>query len=101
MNVDKSTDWRQLYKEALLEPNPEKLLARIAEAHYAMQCRARELWYEGSSVTSEQYQSATSEQYQMDTACEFLELLATMVVGDGNEHTHRHVAYPVFGRGES
>lgn len=93
MKVDKSTDWRQLYKEALFEPNHEKLLARIVEAHYAMQRRARELWYEGSPVTS--------EQFEMDTACDFLEILGTMAGDNGDEHAHCLDANQVFRKEES
>ncbi len=83
MNSDTSTDWRQLYREALYEPEPEKLLARIAEAYYAMQCRARELWYEGSSNGK--------ARAQMDAACGFLELLEMMAEEKTKEHTQHLV----------
>jgi hypothetical protein len=93
MNLDKSTDWRELYKEALFEADPEILLARIVEAHYAMQRRARELWYEGSSVTR--------EQCDMDIACEFLEILGVMAADSGNEHAHRLVSNQFFRKEDS
>ncbi len=93
MNNDTSTDWRQLYREALFEPEPEKLLARIAEAYYAMQCRARELWYEGSSNGK--------ERAQMDAACGFLELLEMMAGEKAREHTQRIVARELLQDNES
>ena len=51
--VESSKDWRELYKKALLERDPESLSLRICQAHKAIQTRTRELWYQGSPETRE------------------------------------------------
>ena len=59
--------WPELYREALLEPDPTKVPARIEEAQKAICRRALELWYAGSP--------ATKELHDLDTALHFLDLL--------------------------
>ena len=41
-----STNWRQLYRAAILELDPSKLPVRIEEASNALIVRARELFHE-------------------------------------------------------
>jgi hypothetical protein len=45
--------WRDLYLAALFEPDPAKLLERIAEAEYVLNLRERALWYSGGDHTKE------------------------------------------------
>lgn len=59
--------WRRLYREAVMEPDPEGLLVRIAEAHKAIQERERQLWYEGALELS--------ERERLDAASHDLEIL--------------------------
>lgn len=65
-----NTNWLTLYREAVLEHDPKKLLARAAEARHAMRRRALELWYAGAPDTT--------ERRQMDAASHHLRLLCTM-----------------------
>ena len=62
-------EWRALYREALMEPDPTQLNTRIEEANKAIQRRAMELWYVGVPETG--------ERHELDTALHFLSLLAT------------------------
>ncbi len=71
MDADRSADWRELYKRALLEPDPRKLPNRIDLAHKAIRSRARQLWYAGSCETR--------EQCQMDAASKLLGMLRMLV----------------------
>lgn len=66
---DKGTGkgWPELYRVAILESDRGRLSARIEEAHRAIQCRARELWYAGSPETR--------ERHDLDAAVRFLGLL--------------------------
>jgi len=63
-------NWPQLYREALLEPDPMKASVRIEEAHKAIHRRALELWYDGSAKTPK-----TKEQRDLTAALHFLSLL--------------------------
>ena len=64
--------WPELYRAALLECDRSRLPARIEEAHKAIQCRARELWYAGSPETR--------ERRDLDVAVRFLGLLRTVAL---------------------
>ena len=70
-----SSNWLELYREAVLERNRKKLRVRVAEAHKAVQKRLRELWYAGSPQTS--------ERRQLDAALNFLGILRAI----GEERT--------------
>lgn len=45
--------WRDMYLAALFEPDPAKLLERVAKAERALNLRERELWYSGGDHTKE------------------------------------------------
>jgi hypothetical protein len=45
--------WLELYAEAVLEPDPEKFVARICCAHEVIQCRFLELEQEGTASAAE------------------------------------------------
>jgi hypothetical protein len=66
--------WLLLYREAILEPDPQKAKLRIHEAQTAIGRRARELWY--ARVLD------TNERRQMDAAAQLLGILRTI-----GEHT--------------
>ena len=74
MNADGSKNWLRLYREAVLEPDPTKSKVRIAQAHKAIELRARELWYAGSAETA--------ERHRLDAALNFLTVLHAV----GSEH---------------
>ena len=59
--------WSDLYRQAILESDPDRLHARIEEASSAIQSRSRELWYERSTETR--------ERRDLDSALHFLKLL--------------------------
>lgn len=75
MNPDGSKNWLILYREAVLEPDPQKSKVRILQAQRAIGLRARELWYAGAKETT--------ERRQMDAASRFLGVLRTI----GDEHS--------------
>jgi hypothetical protein len=60
-------EWRELYREALLESDPTRVPILIEEAYKAVQRRALELWYACSSETK--------ERHELDAALYFLGLL--------------------------
>lgn len=62
--------WLVLYREAVVEPDRKRLRTRVAQAHRAIQNRARELWYGGAPDTS--------ERRQLDAASHFLGMLRTI-----------------------
>lgn len=64
------SNWLDLYREAVLEPDYRKSQLRIVQAQRAIELRARELWYAGVSDTT--------ERRRMDTALHFLEILSTI-----------------------
>lgn len=68
--AERTTDWRELYKQAVLEPDPEQLAMRIDKAHKAIRWRISELWHVGAADTS--------ERSQLDAASYFLALLRTI-----------------------
>ena len=72
-NTEVNRHWLELYREAVLEPARKKMRTLVAQAHRAIQNRARELWYAGSPVTS--------ERRQLDAASNFLGILRT--IGEG------------------
>jgi hypothetical protein len=60
-------EWRELYREALLESDPTRVPILVEEAYKAVQRRALELWYACSSETK--------ERHELDAALYFLGLL--------------------------
>lgn len=64
---DTRRKWPQLYRQALLESDRTRIPARVDEAHKAIQDRAREFWYAGSSETQ--------ERHDLDAAVGILRLL--------------------------
>lgn len=76
VNLDESKNWLSLYREAVLESNPQKSKVLIIQAQKAIELRARELWYGGVQDTS--------ERRQMDAASHFLGILCS-IGGDGHE----------------
>lgn len=74
---DTSRRWPELYRQALLEPDSGRMLARVDEASEAIRCRSRELWYAGSPETK--------ERHSLDSALYFLGLLRTIGT-DGLKH---------------
>ena len=69
-NSDKNHKWLALYREAVLEPDRDKVKVRIAQAQIAIRRRALELWYAGTSETG--------ERHRMDAASHLLGLLHTI-----------------------
>ena len=67
---ERNRHWLELYREAVLEPDCKKMRTLAAQAHRAVQSRARELWYAGSPVTC--------ERRQLDAASNFLGILRTI-----------------------
>lgn len=67
MNHQESAEWREMYKLALFEPDPEKLAMRIENAREAIRWRICELWDLGTTDTK--------ERSQLDAATYFLGLL--------------------------
>lgn len=66
-----STNWRELYKAAILELDPSKLSQRIAEAETALIQRQRELFQEtGGNIEEEQ---------ALDDGMYFLHVLSRML----------------------
>jgi hypothetical protein len=61
------TNWPELYRQAILEPDRTLLPSRIDVAREAIQHRARQLWYSGGSETK--------ERRDLDVAMYFLGLL--------------------------
>ena len=59
--------WHELYRNAVMESDPEKLRMRMAEAYIAIRARVVELRYQGLPHTK--------EQNQLDRALYFLNLL--------------------------
>ena len=64
------TNWPDLYRQAILEPDKDLLPSRIEVAREAIQRRARELWYAG--------RSEAREIRDLDTAIYFLGLLGKL-----------------------
>jgi hypothetical protein len=53
MDPERYPKWRQLYREAVFEPDPGKLAIRIAQAHDAIHYRRLELWHSGGADVRE------------------------------------------------
>ncbi len=64
------TNWPDLYRQAILEPDRDLLPSRIEIARHAIQRRARELWYAG--------RTEAKEIRDLDTAIYFLGLLGKL-----------------------
>jgi hypothetical protein len=60
-------EWRELYREALLESDPTRVPILIEEAYQAVQRRTLELWYACCPETK--------ERHELDAALYFLGLL--------------------------
>jgi len=44
-DAERNRHWLELYREAVLEPDRQKMSTLVAQAHTAIQSRIRELWY--------------------------------------------------------
>lgn len=73
--------WTELYREALLESDSGRILARIDEASDAIRCRSRELWYAGSPETR--------ERHALDWALQCLDLLRTIGADEGKRRSEQ------------
>ena len=69
-NLDGNHNWLALYRETVLEPDPKKVRVRAAHAQAAIRLRARELWYAGTT--------GTTERRQMDAASSALGILCAI-----------------------
>ena len=78
---DTSGRWPELYRQALLESDSGRLLARIDEASDAIRCRSRELWYAGSNETK--------ERHALDSALYFLGLLRAVGTDKGKRQSEQ------------
>lgn len=65
-------DWQELYREAVLESDPEVIDTRIAAAQSAIGERRKKLWNRG--------ERATYEVNKLEAASYFLELLKTTIL---------------------
>lgn len=61
--AEKDKDWLELYREAILEPDPKMLKTRLFLARQAIQRRTRELWYRGSQEVGELYRLTAAAHY--------------------------------------
>ena len=61
--IEKGNCWRELYKDAILEHDPEILGSRIFMAQKAIHERARKLWYEGAQETIERERLSSATRY--------------------------------------
>ena len=71
---DTSNRWSDLYRQAILESDPDRLHARIEEASSAIQSRSRELWNARSTESR--------EKRDLDSALHFLRLLRLVGVAE-------------------
>jgi hypothetical protein len=69
-NAGMDPDWRDVYREALFEPDSEKVLIRIDTANQAIRCRVCGIWQLG--------RADGQERSQLDAASYFLGLLRTI-----------------------
>ena len=72
--------WRDLYREAVMEPDPEKMRTRIAMAYQAIRRRSAQVQRD-QSVQSE-------EKAQLDCAAYFLHLLRGVTEHKAREPRH-------------
>lgn len=63
-------DWREQYRQALFEADPQRVLTRIEEAHQAIRFRICELWDSDAADIR--------ERSELDSAAYFLGLLRTI-----------------------
>jgi hypothetical protein len=70
MDDARNTDWRERYRQALFESDPDILPMRLDEAHKAIRWRICELWDIGAADNS--------ELSHLDSAAYFLGLLRTI-----------------------
>ena len=70
MDPERYANWRQLYREALFEPDPGKLSMRIEQAHDAIRWRRLELWHCGGADVR--------ERSELDATSYFLGLLGNL-----------------------
>lgn len=68
--ADEKADWREQYRQALFEADPQRVLTRIEEAHDAIRYRICELW--------ESDETDIRERSELDSAAYFLGLLRTI-----------------------
>jgi hypothetical protein len=78
---DTSERWPELYRQAILESDSGRLLARIDEASDAVRRRSRELWYAGSNETK--------ERQALDSALYFLGLLRMVGTDKGKRQSEQ------------
>jgi len=78
-DVTTPNNWRELYREALLESDPVLVPARMEAAHRSIHGRILRLWHAGSP--------RLDEQRDLDTALHFLALLR--MVGSGETGSSR------------
>lgn len=78
-NGKENERWLELYKEAVLEHDPERLVSRITEAHKAIHERERQLWYAGSLEQS--------ERERLEAASRYLEALRAFGKGGTRENS--------------
>ena len=62
-NANGNEHWLELYKEALLEHDPQMLSVRIADAQRAIQERTLQLWSDRSPDTNERNRLHTASRY--------------------------------------
>jgi len=70
-NAKGNEHWLDLYREAVLEPDPDMLSTRICEAHKAIEERERQLWHEGTLESR--------ERERLEAAYRYLEILRACV----------------------
>ena len=68
--VKKDSAWLELYREAILENDPEVLMDRLLLARKAIQERTRDLWYRKSPEAS--------ERQRLTAAAHYLEILRSL-----------------------
>lgn len=70
VTVKKDSAWLELYREAILENDPEVLMNRLLLARKAIQERTRDLWYHNSLEVR--------ERQRLTAAAHYLEILRSL-----------------------
>ena len=70
MDPERYANWRQLYRQALFEPDLGKLSMRIEQAHDAIHWRRLQLWHSGGVDVR--------ERSELDAVSYFLGLLGNL-----------------------